>query len=94
MGSRVRIAGMPVLAPIAFVMASLILYAGRWPSTGDAVTFLIHQGHVDIALIEGVKGFQATAERKDGFFNALIDHQIPINGEYIVEGNYTMDSGY
>ncbi|QSO46611.1 LacI family DNA-binding transcriptional regulator [Alicyclobacillus mengziensis] len=59
-----------------------------------AVTHLIENGHVKIAIIEGEKGFQATTERKEGFLTALIDKQIPIHGDYIVEGNYTMESGY
>lgn len=59
-----------------------------------AVSHLIQNGHVDIALIEGEKGFQATIERKEGFLKALHDQDISIHGEYIVEGNYTMESGY
>ncbi|MFB5192135.1 APC family permease [Alicyclobacillus fastidiosus] len=41
MGSRVRIKGLQVLAPIAFAMASLILYAGKWPSTGRVIFVML-----------------------------------------------------
>ncbi|WAH36404.1 APC family permease [Alicyclobacillus dauci] len=41
MGSMVRIKGLQVLAPIAFVMASLILYAGKWPSTGRVIFVML-----------------------------------------------------
>lgn len=60
----------------------------------EAVIHLIDNGHVDIAIIEGKKEFQATTERKEGFINALIDNKIPIKEEYIVEGDYTTESGY
>lgn len=60
----------------------------------QAVTHLIDSGHVDIAIIEGEGIFHATQERREGFLNALIDNRLPINGEFIVKGNYTMESGY
>ncbi|EPZ49187.1 APC family permease [Alicyclobacillus acidoterrestris] len=60
MGSSVRVKGLKILAPIAFVMASLILYAGKWPSTGRVI-FVILVG-LPIYLFfqyrnEGFKGF-------------------------------------
>lgn len=60
----------------------------------EAVTYLIKNGHRNIALIEGEKRFYATVERREGFLSALIDHNIHINRGYIVEGNYTIESGY
>ncbi|MCM8712011.1 LacI family transcriptional regulator [Clostridium sp. SYSU_GA19001] len=60
----------------------------------NAVTFLIRMGHKDIAIIEGKKEFKATNERKDGFLNAMIDNKLQINSEYMVEGDYTFESGY
>ncbi|WP_125153550.1 LacI family DNA-binding transcriptional regulator [Clostridium rectalis] len=59
-----------------------------------AVNYLIDNGHEHIAIIEGKKGFNASIERKDGFINALIENKISINSEYMVEGNYTIESGY
>lgn len=60
----------------------------------EAVSYIIENGHKDIAIIEGKKGFKATAERRDGFFKALIENNIPIRNEFIVEGNYTIESGH
>ncbi|MEK3786754.1 LacI family DNA-binding transcriptional regulator [Paenibacillus sp. FSL K6-1230] len=54
---------------------------------------LIRMGHSRIALIEGVEGFKSTQERRDGFLNALMDHDLPVRGEYIVRGDYTMTGG-
>jgi DNA-binding LacI/PurR family transcriptional regulator len=59
-----------------------------------AVTYLIQKGHKDIAIIEGKKEFKATIERKDGFLNALIENKLQINSDYIVEGDYTIESGH
>ncbi|MEH7118498.1 LacI family DNA-binding transcriptional regulator [Neobacillus vireti] len=60
----------------------------------DAVKYLIQKGHKDIAIIEGIKGFKSTLERREGYIQALIDAEIPIRNEYIVDGNYDMESGY
>ncbi|MCM3726824.1 LacI family transcriptional regulator [Neobacillus cucumis] len=59
-----------------------------------AVKYLIEKGHKDIAVIEGIKGFKSSLERREGYLKALIDEQIPICNEYIVNGNYDMESGY
>jgi LacI family transcriptional regulator len=59
-----------------------------------AVAHLIQRGHHKIAIIEGKQGFKSTQERKDGFFQALIDHNITITKDFIVEGKYDSESGY
>ncbi|KYH30408.1 MULTISPECIES: LacI family DNA-binding transcriptional regulator [Clostridium] len=60
----------------------------------NAVDYLIKNGHKDIAIIEGAKVFKSTYERKEGFLNALIDNDIPVKSEYMVQGEYDMESGY
>ena len=60
----------------------------------NAVEYLISEGHRDIALIEGREGFKSSYERREGFVQALINHNIPIRKDYIVEGKYDMESGY
>lgn len=59
-----------------------------------AVTYLFEQGHKDIAIIEGVKGFKSTLERREGYINAHRNHHISLKNEYFIEGNYDMESGY
>jgi DNA-binding LacI/PurR family transcriptional regulator len=60
----------------------------------QAVKHLIKKGHRDIAIIEGIKGFKSSMERREGYLKALIDYNIPIHNEYIVKGNYDMQSGH
>ncbi len=59
-----------------------------------AVTYLIENGHTNIAIIEGKKGSHATRARTKGYITALIDNKIGINKDYMVQGSFTMDSGY
>jgi LacI family transcriptional regulator len=59
-----------------------------------AVTYLIQNGHKGIAIIEGKKEFKSTIERKEGFLKAMIENNLQINREYIVDGDYTLESGH
>ncbi|MBV4438322.1 LacI family DNA-binding transcriptional regulator [Clostridium tyrobutyricum] len=59
-----------------------------------AVEYLIENGHRDIAIIEGKEEFKSSKERKEGYIEALMNYKIPLNVEYIVKGNYDMESGY
>lgn len=60
----------------------------------DAVKYLIENGHKNIAIIEGKEGFNSTIERKNGFLKALIENKLYINSEYMVSGDFTIESGY
>lgn len=60
----------------------------------EAVHHLIDHGYRDIAIIAGYKPFGATQERLAGYMEALADRAIPVKEEYIVEGDFTTESGY
>ncbi|WP_050182208.1 LacI family DNA-binding transcriptional regulator [Domibacillus robiginosus] len=60
----------------------------------QAVEYLIKNGHRKIALIKGIKGFKSSVEREEGYMEALIDYQIPLERSYIECGSYDMPSGY
>lgn len=59
-----------------------------------AVEYLIKNGHKDIGIIRGKDGFKSTKRREEGFIKALINYKIPINKDYIINGDYDMKSGY
>ena len=54
---------------------------------------LIEQGHKDIAFIGGDKGHHSTDERLSGYLAALKDHDIQVTNDFVVDGQYTFDSG-
>lgn len=59
-----------------------------------AVNYLIQNGHKHIAIIEGKKEFESSIKRKEGYIKALIENEMPINEEYMVYGEYDIESGY
>lgn len=60
----------------------------------EAIKFLIKNGHTDIAVIEGAKGFKSSINRKEGYLQAMQENKIPVRDEYMVCGNYTIESGH
>jgi LacI family transcriptional regulator len=60
----------------------------------EAVTYLIEEGHENIALIEGPKGFISAAERRAGYEQAMAKAKLPVTKDMITPGAYTFESGY
>ncbi len=56
--------------------------------------YLIQRGHRRIATIEGVQDFSATKVRREGFINAFVTHNILLNRELFISGDYSYESGY
>ncbi|MDQ0232522.1 LacI family DNA-binding transcriptional regulator [Metabacillus malikii] len=60
----------------------------------EAVKYLISEGHRDIAIIEGTAQFKSSIERKEGYVQAMLELNVPIDHKFIVKANYDMESGY
>lgn len=54
---------------------------------------LVDLGHTKISFIAGGKEHKSTIERLNGYKQALADNNIPIDDKYIVEGEYSFESG-
>ncbi|MCY7999156.1 LacI family DNA-binding transcriptional regulator [Bacillus haynesii] len=59
-----------------------------------AASYLIKNGHRRIAMVQGKESFKSSQERKGGFLRALRDANLDMPGEYLVQGDYTMQSGF
>ncbi|MFC5453175.1 LacI family DNA-binding transcriptional regulator [Paenibacillus aestuarii] len=59
-----------------------------------AASFLIEQGHRQIALIEGRAGFQSAQDRKNGFERAMKHHNVDVKPGSRYPGLYDLESGY
>lgn len=70
------------------------ILAAEKEGTYTAVKYLVEKGHKDIAILEGKAGFISSVNRKDGYLQALIESKIEIKKEYMVGGNYDIESGY
>jgi len=59
----------------------------------EAVRYLIRQGHRAIAHIRGPREHRHAEERYRAYVDTLLEHGIPLQKEYIVEGNFRRLSG-
>ena len=62
-------------------------------SAAEVAEHLAKLGHTRIAMIVGPPTYRSSVERLAGFSNALADRGLALPPEYIVEGNYTFESG-
>lgn len=57
------------------------------------VDHLVALGHTDIAFISGPNQYISTLERKAGYLAALEENGLEINADFMLEGDYTYESG-
>ncbi|MFT4414964.1 catabolite control protein A [Fredinandcohnia humi] len=89
-------------SPVPIVLAASIESSNTVPSVTidseqaayDAVSELINKGHKKIAYVSGPLNEPINGEKKlVGYKRALETAGLPYNEEYVVEGDYTYDSG-
>ncbi len=54
---------------------------------------LCELNHTDIAFIAGKKGFRSAEERRKGFELGLAEYGLTLDEAYVVQGEYTFESG-
>ncbi len=74
--------------------ASNIVDSTNWQGAYDATSYLIKLGHRKIAHISGLSEIGSALDRRDGYLSAMTDHNIPLNPDYIVVGDFYQPSGY
>lgn len=55
--------------------------------------YLIEQGHKDIAFICGDGEHKSSRERFEGYQQALKNHKLALNPDFIIDGTYSFESG-
>lgn len=62
--------------------------------TFKGIEELIKNGHKEIAIIEGMKNFDSTKMRRNGYIKAFKNYNININNDLVVSGDFTVKGGY
>jgi LacI family transcriptional regulator len=73
--------------------SSPCVYINDRDAAFDITEHLIEQGHTKIAFLRGDENHRSSHERKIGYLNALIKHNIPVNAEYQIDGSYSFEFG-
>ncbi|PLT31494.1 catabolite control protein A [Peribacillus deserti] len=88
-------------SPVPIVLAGTIEESGQIPSVNidneqaayDAAKLFIDRGHKKIAFITGVHKEPTTEKKLDGYRKALEESGLTLNQDFLVDGDYTYDSG-
>ncbi|MGF1775129.1 LacI family transcriptional regulator [Vibrio wakamikoensis] len=59
-----------------------------------ATSYLLERGHINIGCVTGPLGRVSSQVRLTGYKNAIAEKGIALNPDYLVEGDYELDSGY
>ncbi|WP_338045618.1 LacI family DNA-binding transcriptional regulator [Paucilactobacillus hokkaidonensis] len=70
------------------------LAADEYIGAKNITEYAIRLGHTRFGFIKGLSGFASTDQRQNGFYDALDEHQLNIDPDFVKEGNYLPKSGY
>ncbi|MEN7342323.1 MAG: LacI family DNA-binding transcriptional regulator [Pseudomonadota bacterium] len=82
------------IASIALDMERRMIVTNDRVGGREAAHHLAKLGHQRIAIIAGRRSFRSAHERRAGFEEGLAEHGISIPPEYVLQGDYTFDSGF
>lgn len=68
--------------------------ATNWQGAYDATQYLIKLGHRRIGFIAGMMELTSAIERLEGYRAALSDNHLPVDDQFIVEGDFREQGGY
>jgi LacI family transcriptional regulator len=71
-----------------------VVYADDTKASYEAIRWLIEQrGHQRIAMICASRKFPVTVRRHGAFCKAMADAGVPVPSEYVIEGDWSVESG-
>lgn len=77
----------PVVSIDVYEGQNSAIFSDYRQGTRELTEFSFSRGHRRIALIHGEMGYQ-TRERLEGFYEAMMDHGLEVNREYIRQGAF------
>lgn len=82
------------IASVALDMERRMIVTNDRVGAREAARHLAKQGHTRIAVIAGRRSFRSAHERRAGFEEGLAEFGISIPSEYVLQGDYTFESGF
>lgn len=70
------------------------LAADEYVGAKNITEYAIRLGHTRFGFIKGLSGFASTDQRQNGFNDAMSEHQLSIDPDFVKDGNYLPKSGY
>lgn len=89
-----QMAKLPIVVVNRYVGDHSCILSDDRSGASKVVEYLIDKGHQRIAFIKGKKGFSNTHERYKGYKETLKQHGIELDESLMVNGDYSLTSGY
>jgi LacI family transcriptional regulator len=83
-----------IIAPSDKRISSSYVSSNDYDATYAMTNEIISKGHTDIGFIKGHHKHSASSLRYKGFSDAVVQMNIPINSEWVKEGDFSFDSGF
>lgn len=81
------------IASIALDMERRMIVTNDRVGGREAARHLAHLGHKRLAVLVGRRSFRSSHERRAGFEEGLAEFGISLPPEYVLQGDYTFESG-
>ena len=81
------------IASVALDMERRMIVTNDRVGAREAARHLANLGHTRIALIAGRRSFRSAHERRSGFEDGLAEFGIRVPTNYVLQGDYTFESG-
>ena len=81
------------IASVALDMERRMIVTNDRVGAREAARHLAKLGHTRIALIAGRRSFRSAHERRSGFEDGLTEFGIRLPTDYVLQGDYTFESG-
>jgi len=62
-------------------------------SVAKAIEYLVNLNHKKIAFVSGPKDVKTSIERKNGYLDIIKKYELPVDGDYIYQGDFKRESG-
>ncbi len=82
------------IASVALDMEQHMIVTNDRVGGREAARHLARQGHTRIAHVAGRRSFRSSHERRAGFEEGLLEFGITTPKEYVLQGDYTFESGF
>ncbi|MEL7022238.1 MAG: LacI family DNA-binding transcriptional regulator [Pseudomonadota bacterium] len=82
------------IASIAMDMEKRMIVTNDRVGGREAARHLAKLGHKRIAIVAGRRSFRSSHERRAGFEEGLAEFDIALPDEYVLQGDYTFESGF
>ena len=83
-----------IIAPSTKKTSSPYVCSNDYDASYEMTTKMIEYGHKKIGFVKGYEKHSASSLRFNGFINSMNDHSLDRNYDWIIQGDFSFESGF